>query len=236
MADTITIPKEVPQDSALSYEFLRAEGIQLIQKMAGDTWTDHNTHDPGITMLEQLCYAITDLAYRLDYDSKELLGNNATAYNELYSPATILSTNPVTVLDYRKLIVDTKGVRNAWLEKVTNSHIKGLYTVAIEYAEESKGIQTTVEKKLQAVRGLCEDFTEVNVLNKQKIRFAGTIEISDNADDINQLVAKILYCLHWSLSPAITFYTLQELQNKGKRIDEIFEGPTLFYRFGYQRG
>ena len=28
-------------------------------------WTDHNTHDPGITVLEALCYVLTDLQYRV---------------------------------------------------------------------------------------------------------------------------------------------------------------------------
>ncbi|MFK7787148.1 MAG: hypothetical protein AB8B56_18650, partial [Crocinitomicaceae bacterium] len=73
MTQSITIPKQVPQNSALSYDFLRKEGIKLMQQMAGTTWTDHNIHDPGITMLEQVCYAITDLAYRMDYDIEELL-------------------------------------------------------------------------------------------------------------------------------------------------------------------
>jgi len=27
-------------------------------------WTTHNTHDPGITVLELLAYALTDLQYR----------------------------------------------------------------------------------------------------------------------------------------------------------------------------
>ena len=79
MTDLVTISKEVPKNSALSYEFLREEGIKLIQQLGGNTWTDHNIHDPGITILEQVCYAITDLAYRMDYDIKELLGSNTNS-------------------------------------------------------------------------------------------------------------------------------------------------------------
>lgn len=236
METPITIPKELVQDSALSFDFLREEAIKTMQQLGGTTWTDHNMHDPGITILEQICYAITDLAYRLDYDIKDILGNKIAAYKELYSPATILSTSPVTLLDYRKLIVDTKGVRNAWIEKITtleNPNIKGLYNVVIEFddVEQGNGVSATVTQKLQAVRGLCEDFEEVNVLNKQQISFGGTIEISESADNSSQLVAEILYSLHWNLSPAISFYTLQELQKKGKRIDEIFDGPTLTHGF-----
>ena len=98
MIESITIPKELPQDSALSYDFLRAEGIKHIQQLAGHIWTDHNTHDPGITILEQLCYAITDLGYRVDNDIQDLLGSNtSSSYRDLYGPASILTVNPVAV-------------------------------------------------------------------------------------------------------------------------------------------
>ncbi len=245
MNDPITIPKELPKDTALSYDFLLEEGIKTIQELSGNRWTDHNEHDPGIAILEQVCYAITDLAYRLDYSITDLLGNNEEAYKELYSPATILTTNPVTLLDYRKIIIDTEGVKNAWIEKVTKSAVKhqineapllvkGLYKVVIEkddVAYSTLNLAKNVNGKLQATRGVCEDFDEVVVLNKQELFFGGTIEISDNSDDINQLVVDILYRLHLNLSPGIPFYTLPELQAKGKRIDEIFEGPTLTHGF-----
>ena len=45
----------------MDYTFLREEGIPHLERMAGKLWTDFNTHDPGITILGQVCYAITDL-------------------------------------------------------------------------------------------------------------------------------------------------------------------------------
>ena len=56
-----TAPLEHP---AMDYAFLRQEGIRHLERLAGPLWTDFNAHDPGITILEQLCYALTDLAYR----------------------------------------------------------------------------------------------------------------------------------------------------------------------------
>ncbi len=249
MIKPITIPKELPKDSALSYDFLREEGIQLIQQMAGDTWTDHNTHDPGITILEQLSYGITDLAYRIDYDIKDLLGrDDASSYKDLFGPATILTVNPVTLLDLRKIVIDVEGVKNAWVEKVSPTPFedladlentdaiipKGLYRVIVEKDELSDvGIKLlpNVKDRLQACRAVCEDFEEVRLLGPQHIRLQGTIEIADKVDDINQLVADILYRVSTHLSPRISFYTLQELIEQGKRTDEIFEGPALEHGF-----
>jgi len=250
MTETINIPREVPQDSALSYEFLRAEGIQLIQKMAGDTWTDHNIHDPGITILEQVCYAITDLAYRMEYDITDLLGNDTTnTYDNLYSPATILSTNPVTLLDIRKMVIDVEGVKNAWIEKVIPKKTKGitaageqkeitpkgLFRVFVEkdalFNISGSNIVSKVREKLYGCRTICEDFEEIKLLDTQAVRLQGVIEIADTVDDVNELVAGLLYRVGTHFSPKIPFHTLQELLEKGKRTDEIFEGPRLVNGF-----
>ena len=49
------------QSATLDYGTLRQQGIRYLERLAGKAWTDFNAHDPGITILEQLCYAITDL-------------------------------------------------------------------------------------------------------------------------------------------------------------------------------
>ena len=107
-----TLP--LPQD----YEALRAEGLQYIEALAHSIWTDYNAHDPGITTLEALCYAITELAYRTDFDMKDLLTdkNGAIVKGQVFFTAKqILTNNPLTIDDYRKLLIDLDGVHNAWL-------------------------------------------------------------------------------------------------------------------------
>ena len=102
---------------------LRRQGIALIQRFAGQTWTDHNVHDPGITILEQLCYALTDLDYRARYVLPDLLSDGgANTYASLYGPEQILPTSPVTIVDLRKLVIDVDGVKNAWVDPVDEPH------------------------------------------------------------------------------------------------------------------
>ena len=48
----------------LDFDTLRSEAIQHLGKLSGKIWTDHNVHDPGITILEALIYALLDLGYR----------------------------------------------------------------------------------------------------------------------------------------------------------------------------
>ncbi|MGZ8157292.1 MAG: hypothetical protein ACXWT1_06285 [Methylobacter sp.] len=107
------------QAVALDYESLRQEGISWLEKLAGSEWTDFNAHDPGITILEQVCYALTDFVYRINYDMEDLLSRSGEdTYHSLYPPRQILVTKPVTLLDLRKSVIDVAGVKNAWFEAV----------------------------------------------------------------------------------------------------------------------
>ena len=101
----------------IDYATLRQEGIRQLGRLVGSEWTDFNEHDPGITILEQLCYALTDLAYRIDFSLPEILSEGgANPYASLHAPALILSSRPVTLMDMRKLVIDVQGVQNAWIE------------------------------------------------------------------------------------------------------------------------
>lgn len=121
------------------YNFLRTEGIKLIERLSGKVWTNYNAHDPGITILEALCYALTELGYKTSFDIKDLLAskNGNQDWSEVFFTAKqILTSNPVTITDYRKLIIDTDGVKNAWVD-VTNDYETLLY-VNIEKKPEAE--------------------------------------------------------------------------------------------------
>jgi hypothetical protein len=103
----------------LDFDKLRQEGIDYLGKLAGNIWTDHNVHDPGITILEMLCYALLDLGYRTSLPPKDLFAKDPadlSEENNFFTPAQILGCNPLTITDYRKLLVDLPGIKNAWLE------------------------------------------------------------------------------------------------------------------------
>ena len=107
----------------LDYDKLRAEGIDYLGRLGGKIWTDHNVHDPGITILEVLCYALLDLGYRTNLPVEDLLTRNpdeVSADNNFFTPAQILTCNPLTITDFRKLLIDIEGVKNAWLEIATD--------------------------------------------------------------------------------------------------------------------
>nr|VFJ60533.1 MAG: hypothetical protein BECKDK2373C_GA0170839_10829 [Candidatus Kentron sp. DK] len=128
-ASTLSLSTEPLAHPAMDYDLLRKEGISHLEKLAAKSWSDFNAHDPGITILEQVCYAITDLGYRMDYDIPDLLASedgNEDPYGSLYSPAKILTCRPVTVTDLRKIIIDVPGVGNAWVE-IVQQPVPALY-------------------------------------------------------------------------------------------------------------
>ncbi len=166
MNDPITIAKHPSQAyETLDYKLLRKRGIEHIQLLGSDFWTDYNIHDPGVTLLEALSYAITDLAYRTEFKTVDLLAPPLGAAPNperlgLFTPRQILTVNPWTTSDYRKLLISVDGVKNAWLlckqcpcefplyaecaksrlvySKTEHTVIvKGLFDVLLEFEEEA---------------------------------------------------------------------------------------------------
>jgi hypothetical protein len=139
MDEPLTISKDTPDQKSMDYNLLREEGIRYIQNIAGKIWTDYNVHDPGITILEVLCYALTDLGYRTSYDIKDLIASPPDAAtsdetHDFFTAAEILPVAPVTSNDYRKLMIDVSvestdpgcspvGVKNAWIEIAAGSEL-----------------------------------------------------------------------------------------------------------------
>jgi len=118
----VSIVKKPDLNPAQDYYRLRKDGIGFIEQMGSRQWTDYNTHDPGITILEALCYAITDLAYRTGRDIKDILttegpatGLNPFPDQAFFTAREILTINPWTPNDFRRILIDLEGVRNAWV-------------------------------------------------------------------------------------------------------------------------
>ena len=260
MTEPLTITTE-PLEPGMDYARLRAEGQQLIADLAGHVWTDYNPTDPGITLLETLCYAITDLSYRLGFDVQDLLASDpdsSSSGKQFFSAREILTVNPLTIMDYRKLLIDIKGVRNAWLEKAEAAEIpvvydrataslsfpfgaaeagrqhglNGLYKVLLELdgSDNDQRVINQVWKRLRKFRNVGEDIAQVRVLGDAEVTIKADIEIDRNAD-VNEVLAGVYERLHGHLSPQPAFHTLESRLESGREVEEIFNGPPLDHGF-----
>ncbi len=91
----------------MDYSALRESGMEWIRLWAKTSWTDHNTHDPGITMLEACSYAMTELGLRLDLDVVDLLrSGEAHALPQLEPAHHVLPVGPVNAGDLRRVLLD----------------------------------------------------------------------------------------------------------------------------------
>lgn len=254
----------------LDFDKLRTEGIDYLGRLGGKIWTDHNVHDPGITILEMLCYALLDLGYRTNLPVEDLLTPNPddkSQDNNFFTPAQILTCNPLTITDFRKLLIDIEGVKNAWLEVATDEidfcrpprqpgpvltatavalpsgqectdYLNGLYHVYIDLEEHVekiykddpeakkkylKDMEGKIKDALMAHRNLCEDFIDIYFLCKQETGICADIELEEGAD-AEKVYMDAVERLSDFFSPAPRFYTLPQLLEKQKSIDEIFAG------------
>lgn len=269
----LTIPKVPTLENSENYALLRAEGLKYIERLSGKIWTDYNSHDPGITTMELLCYAITDLGYRTAHPIEDILASGGEV-PPLFTAGDVLPVNPLTELDIRKLVMDVEGVRNAWVTTAKDNEIpvyaderrrrltleesegtvllpiRGLYNILIEFEPRYDGkteedldasekeiqyqfyndIRRKVRKTLMAHRTLCEDVMNIGQVEYEEIAVCADIELTPNAD-VAVVQAKIYLKLIDYFSPPINFYSLEEMVDKGKKIDEIFEGPLLEHGF-----
>ncbi|BAY09887.1 hypothetical protein [Calothrix sp. NIES-2098] len=126
MLSQLTIPKKNNQELALDYEQLYAIGLKHVQQLSSKIWTDYNVHDPGITTLELLCYALTDLSYRASFPIADLLASETNNAEEMkkqfFTARQILPNRALTTLDYRKLLIDLPNVKNAWVKSAIQSY------------------------------------------------------------------------------------------------------------------
>lgn len=123
--------------STADFYQLRNEAISNIQKLSGNVWTDYNVHDPGMTVMEVLCYALADLGYRADQLAEFYATEPVTwGMGYFHDPAELLEVLPVTATDYEHLIQqrfpETQLVFLDSLEKPFRSQfIKGFYDVSV---------------------------------------------------------------------------------------------------------
>jgi len=234
------------------YEDLHLEGIKLLQELSSTNWTDYNEHDPGLTIFENIAYTLTNLSFKTDLPINDILTEGkgdqlSSGDNGFYIPSEILTTNPITSDDYRKVFIDRiTNVKNVWLKpqntapfsflKTQQKTLNGIYTIFVEmYSQEKDPDELQIEKdriikKVKRLfyekRNLCEDLANVFILTPFKLRMILTMTL-ENGVNSERILAKIYYLINDYLSHDVKFHSLWELQEKGKNINSIFKGPHL---------
>lgn len=231
---------EAKETEYLDYYKLKYKAIEYLRHLGGNKWNYYEENDPGITILENLLFAIMDLDYRINFPIEDLLAEDpkhSGPEKPFFMPVEILPSSPITLNDYYKLILDVNGVRNCRVIPRTIG-IGGLYDVLlhVEPQEEKHKRQVieTVWHKLNANRNLCEDFNSIKSFNivdiYLDISLEPNIELLKTPDAYDNLAAQILVDVQEFFIPKIKFKSLGEML-KNYQLDKIYEGPLLAHGF-----
>jgi hypothetical protein len=232
------IDPKTPPSPGLDYLALRQQGLDIIQRLAGDVWTDFNAHDPGVTTLEQLCYALTELSYRSELPIEDLLVDPETnaidlGRQGLFPPEDILSGGPLTENDYRKLIVDqVPAVGNVWLRRHESEDpgaVHGLcdidlYLPGATSSAAPQDVTGQVARAYSAARGLCEDLHSIQILEPVPARLTTQVAIEPSARP-ETVAALILYHVSRLLAPELRRTTLDAMLAGGRMTADMLAGP-----------
>jgi hypothetical protein len=245
--DKPTIFKNKVLKPSEDYDFLMEKGIEFVQKFSKEIWTDYNLHDPGVTILEQICYGLTDLAYKTSFPIEDLLAEKGTgtidfAKNSFFSPATVFSSHPITTIDFRKLLIDSfPEIQNCWVYPLrrqgAEEGLNGIYHTEIM---PSLAFQKEVVKNpdlvgvflkrvsdfLKVNRNIGEDFNDPVLLRPQKTPIQGVVEIAPDTDS-DRVMAEVIFALEVYLYHPVAYASFAELMEKGYAVEDIFSGPLL---------
>lgn len=174
-----------PDQPPLGFSDLRQVAIQAAQDASGQIWTDYNLHDPGVTLLEQTCFALSELVYQARHDMRDLMtaGDDRFKTEELalFDPRSMLATGPVTCADMAAWLSEQADIASATVT-LDPSH-PGLYKITVIPAEDQADadLEAKARAAFDKIRPLCCDLGALKVATKIKVILRGSVEIMPNA-------------------------------------------------------
>ena len=240
-------------DTALSFESLRAEGLRLSQALSGNTWTDYNLHDPGVTILEQLCYALTDLVYRADFpvaDHLQADGDGGIDYPglSLHPPESVFPCRATSAADHRRVLLDqVPGLDDARLctrapgsAGVVLAQQLGVHRLQLKLAQgQVTGDDSRIAEAraaYRANRNLCEDIdAQVSLIGDTWCDLQLDIELTGPRNAVDVL-ADVYACCARHLAQGLSFHSLGEMQAAGLSLEQIYTGPVTAQGFARDSG
>jgi hypothetical protein len=229
-----------PLPEALNFEALKRLGIDQLKVLAGKVWSNYNESDPGVTILEQLCYALTELGYCAQFSIEDVLTSRDGKihyHDQFFEPQHILTCSPVTIDDYRRLVHDQFAeVRVIYIdaERVPDTGgamcATGRYRsyISMKQSDQLNDEQVIdrVHVLLNRHRNLAELFLRPVMLNNRQISLAGRVCLTRLAD-AGIVHGQILQVIQNYSAPLAIQSGYGELKAEGFSTDQIFNGPEL---------
>ncbi len=243
--------RAMPAAESWDFEQFLRYGIARAQEVSGDVWTDYNEHDPGVTILEQVCYALTDLAYRTGLPTADILaslpgpvapeGGNGRGgdANPFHPVPGLLSTSAVTEEDFRRLVLSHfPEVRNLWIRpaQTADACVAGPFAVLLQRSRDPADyaprylsiddLKTGVHRLLQSEACLGMTFLEPEWLEPSALQVKADI-VLDPADDSDPMTiaSLLIFAVNNAIDPQPRIEAYRALSAAGLPADSVYDGP-----------
>lgn len=216
-----------------AYASLRERGLAWVQALSGELWTDFNHHDPGVTLLEALCFALTEDVYGAEQPLVDQLvaPDGKIHYRRLglHAAEEILPCRPCTPMDYICWLLDrVPGALQAHASMPGND---GLWRLDLEvHTTQADDASAAAARAYWAQRNLSEDLASLPAVLQPRwcrLQLDLSVEGSRTPEDIlAELVAR---CAEHIDAVPRRQSLHERLAGEGplRSLADAFEGPRL---------
>lgn len=189
--DTYSLDPEKGIDASYDLDKLRENALSRIQKYSGNVWTDHNVHDAGIAILEQLCFAIADISYQFGQIA------NFDALDDILKQSPFFQQNPserqqtrINLKDFTQALLEHPGIYKVfYIPSISNPTVKGLFDIVVftEADADKSDIDYFLETLRDSWRPLCSAFQGFHFPPDRKIEINLSVEVN-NPENVQQII------------------------------------------------
>jgi hypothetical protein len=235
MDSELFIRKKPEQPDETDFQQLQRSALETIQRLSGNLWTDFNEHDPGVTIMDALNYAITELNYQCSFPLEDYLNGSENGYKPdefgLFRPDQVYPSSPVTEQDYCKLIFDSvEEIAGLWMVKAEGV-LPGIFDIILDLIptatdSDREEIYQKVFRIYHQNRNLCENLGKIHFREKEMLEMAGEIELDEDAD-VSEVLARAYFICAKYFNPGMKYHDLRELLSSNPNWPNLFDGPLL---------
>ena len=225
----------------LSFDALRAKAISAAQAASGKIWTDYNLHDPGVTLLEQTVFALTEVAYQGDHAPRDLLtsaeGTFDTSDLALFDADLVLPGRPVTMSDLASCLSDIDQLERVFASDGPKSGLINLVIIPLDSVNQRENrkrklqfwrdsVKSEVRARFDEIRLLCADINKIEIATPVPIALHGSFEVDDRTIP-ERVVAEAIHRI--SLALKGLSYKVADGTITGATRNDIFTNPAAIW-------
>lgn len=222
------------------YAALKDTGYKRIAAYSGSVWTNYNDSDPGITILQILCYALTELGNKADIPIQNLLtqpDGTIPIANHFYTPQEAYACNPVTPLDFCKFVLsELPQIKQVYLSDAANTS-GGATMVFVECKPDLFNMISATDKQLDDLRkrvalilrqhsNIGQLFCGPVILQSKALYIHGCIDVQSDVA-VERIIAMMLYKLNAWLSPFPTYAPYVSEAGSSNSLSDLMQGAVL---------